>query len=105
MLAAKRAAGPLIGSWPGFAAGSGVCAIARRRPAGSVATGWGGGAFAYDAALEETAPFRTHRLRVAEKFLVERLGEAGIGRLENIRIHRLLHHRAAGWESRTRQGR
>ena len=48
------------------------------------------GRLAHDAALEQAPPLRVHRRGVAEELLVHRLREAGIGRLEHIRIHGLL---------------
>ena len=44
-------------------------------------------ALADDAALEQPAPLRPDRGRVPEELLVHGLGEAGVGRLEHVRIH------------------
>ena len=100
MLATSLAAGPLMGGAPGGRRGggraraSGVaaatvdaagvrCGRAAARGGGPVAVG----PLADDAALEQPAPLGTHGGGVAEELLVHDLGEAGVGRLEHVRIH------------------
>ena len=69
-------------------AGAGSAASATARTVAPVAIRWR--RLPDDAALEQLAPLRVDRRGVAKKFLVHHLGEAGVRRLEHIRIHGLL---------------
>ncbi len=58
-------------------------------PGAHVSRAVGAGPLADHAALEQAAPFRSHRGRIAEELLVHGLREARIGRFENVGIHGL----------------